>query len=757
LFLFSPSKYRSSVCRKKEMKMIKISPITSMTILMLVAIPIFSSVPVGYAQVTGKAVGTTGLVDSSNFGSFSSACSAATSAHVALYVSKAWNELATQTCAAPLVAQTNGTIVPIRPAHGQTVRLSGGILNSGLSQICDTSAGGSCVINGMREIHPQWFGAKGDGVTDDTAAIQAAANASQAAAATLYFPAGTYVISSTITLTQTSAICEDAFGTKFIANGSFTAFKFIATRKRFENFNVWFRPPVTSEAIGYQFGDRSQQFARNVVENFYVRYAYMGYFASSDMWGNSFTQINSDFSLLYGYQFTANPSGTTNSFRNIYATNASTTGSISSGSSTLTVADATNLSAGLPLVILGAGASGPLLTTISKVSGSTVVLANAASTTVSSTVVMLRGTAWYSRNFSDTHFYNAYFDHYPSSANRLSGSVYTADSNFDADSIRFESCALVASNTALVNDASSSSNISKLMSFVTSVDIGNGNYGFIYKSGTGKYTQHSISEIELENFSWYSGGLKKLNISSNDNLTFNGHSASFTDSDSSGYEGNLFFGGSRNLAIANAPTNGSWDLGESYGLSNSRSVSDSGGVCTTRGTFGTLTGINATTIRGENFIVVDSLSSLQRNEFITIAGVSGSFKVVDMNKYPSPSLLVVPAPNASVSNASISYAKPTFNKIRHNSVGTNRGNNDVTLIAGTDAQTQLFGTPLTSNHTVTLSTTGAQVGDKFRVVRLSTATGAFALTVGGKALGVSAWIDVEYTGSNWSVTAYGSL
>jgi len=45
------------------------------------------------------------------------------------------------------------------------------------------------------------FGAKGDGVTDDTAAIQAAVNSAILNSSGLYFPAGTYVLTSQINLT----------------------------------------------------------------------------------------------------------------------------------------------------------------------------------------------------------------------------------------------------------------------------------------------------------------------------------------------------------------------------------------------------------------------------------------------------------------------------------------------------------------------------------------------------------------------------
>jgi Pectate lyase superfamily protein len=45
------------------------------------------------------------------------------------------------------------------------------------------------------------YGAAGDGVTDDTAAIQNALNSLGSARPTLYFPAGTYLITRTLTLT----------------------------------------------------------------------------------------------------------------------------------------------------------------------------------------------------------------------------------------------------------------------------------------------------------------------------------------------------------------------------------------------------------------------------------------------------------------------------------------------------------------------------------------------------------------------------
>src|SRR3989304_6357577 len=60
----------------------------------------------------------------------------------------------------------------------------------------------------IQQIFKQWpdakddFGALGDGFADDTAAIQAALTATAASHGFLYIPAGTYKITSTLTLTQ---------------------------------------------------------------------------------------------------------------------------------------------------------------------------------------------------------------------------------------------------------------------------------------------------------------------------------------------------------------------------------------------------------------------------------------------------------------------------------------------------------------------------------------------------------------------------
>lgn len=89
---------------------------------------------------------------------------------------------------------------------------------------------------------------------------------------------------------------------------------------------------------------------------------------------------------------------------------------------------------------------------------------------------------------------------------------------------------------------------------------------------------------------------------------------------------------------------------------------------------------------------------------------------------------------------------------------TNRGDVSVTL-ASTDNPTQNFNTTLTVNRTVTLPTT---VGNRtrFRISRTAVTPGAFILAVGtlySIAASAREWVDVEYDGAAWFVSARGGL
>lgn len=91
-------------------------------------------------------------------------------------------------------------------------------------------------------------------------------------------------------------------------------------------------------------------------------------------------------------------------------------------------------------------------------------------------------------------------------------------------------------------------------------------------------------------------------------------------------------------------------------------------------------------------------------------------------------------------------------------VSADAGDAAKTLVATADEPTQVWSTTLTADRAVTLSTARATSGARFRIVR--SAAGAFDLNVGTgplKALAAGEWCDVEYNGSAWFLSAFGSL
>lgn len=88
----------------------------------------------------------------------------------------------------------------------------------------------------------------------------------------------------------------------------------------------------------------------------------------------------------------------------------------------------------------------------------------------------------------------------------------------------------------------------------------------------------------------------------------------------------------------------------------------------------------------------------------------------------------------------------------------NATNADFTLTTLTDAQQVRHTGTLTADRAVTLSTTRAYAGAKFRITR--TGTGAFNLNVGTgplKALITNTWGEFVYDGAAWYLAAYGAL
>lgn len=96
-----------------------------------------------------------------------------------------------------------------------------------------------------------------------------------------------------------------------------------------------------------------------------------------------------------------------------------------------------------------------------------------------------------------------------------------------------------------------------------------------------------------------------------------------------------------------------------------------------------------------------------------------------------------------------------WKRLSHGGQETLATDADFTLTTLTNGEDRKHTGTLTANRAVTLSTTGAYKGARFRVTR--TGGGAFTLTVAGKALATNQWAEAEYDGSAWYLAASGSL
>jgi len=105
------------------------------------------------------------------------------------------------------------------------------------------------------------------------------------------------------------------------------------------------------------------------------------------------------------------------------------------------------------------------------------------------------------------------------------------------------------------------------------------------------------------------------------------------------------------------PTLGSWTLGDQVQNFTPSASSYMGWVCTTSGTFGTLAGVTGSITISTKVLTVNSVTGLEVGQYITIAGVSGTKKITSIVG------LVVgidSVANATVTSAAVAYATPVF-------------------------------------------------------------------------------------------------
>ena len=82
------------------------------------------------------------------------------------------------------------------------------------------NGGGSSVVTSPGTLNVQSYGATGDGTTDDTAAIQSAVNAAVSDHAILFFPAGTYKMTSAIALSGIDGLIFRGVGAETILHAT---------------------------------------------------------------------------------------------------------------------------------------------------------------------------------------------------------------------------------------------------------------------------------------------------------------------------------------------------------------------------------------------------------------------------------------------------------------------------------------------------------------------------------------------------------
>lgn len=147
-----------------------------------------------------------------DYASLDAAVSALGSTPATLLISTALSVIANTTVPATLTLEFTGSGSLAVPT-GKVVTINGPI-QAPLKQIFVLTGSGTVTLAVATDVHPEWWGAVADGVTDSTTAIQSAINAVAAAPSggRVYFHTGVYIISSMLTIPVNSSIQFEGAG-----------------------------------------------------------------------------------------------------------------------------------------------------------------------------------------------------------------------------------------------------------------------------------------------------------------------------------------------------------------------------------------------------------------------------------------------------------------------------------------------------------------------------------------------------------------
>jgi hypothetical protein len=195
------------------------------------------------------------------------------------------------------------------------------------------------MIQGSR-FHIDDYGAVGDGVTDDTAAIQAAFDAAEAARDTkaetyVEFGGGrVYLVSSRIDVLNVSI---NGNGATLLSNTAITIMRIIGNGQMYVDFNLRFGSEQSdTAAIGLELTDSVLQAAKNTFINIVARNCYRGFYnqggiaADGSAWGNVFQNCRATNAYDWGWYFDGATGATTCHFDTCQV-RGSTSGSQSKG------------------------------------------------------------------------------------------------------------------------------------------------------------------------------------------------------------------------------------------------------------------------------------------------------------------------------------------------------------------------------------------------------------------------------------------
>jgi len=235
--------------------------------------------------------------------------------------------------------------------------------------------------------------------------------------------------------------------------------------------------------------------------------------------------------------------------------------------------------------------------------------------------------------------------------------------------------------------------------------------------------------------------------------------------------------GKRTFSGAGIPTAGTYVVGDRVQVKNPQ-YGYTSFVCVAAGTPGTWVGDATRTVPlalpdadftytpGSSHNYYIEVTALTANRAVTLSttGAQEGQKVTFVRRSSAVPYSLTIDGSALYSRTAIEYVflggswrSGDYHSLRNTTAINYLGDVNYTHNAYDSFGTLVFQSALSTNRTVTLSTSGATVADRVRVLRKASATGASTLTASGVTIPINTWADFNYDGTVWVPTAAGTL